>query len=328
MLESLKMISRNFIAPKFSVVIPLYNKQNSILSTLESVIQQKYPADEIIIIDDGSTDTSVDLVKQKGIKNLRIIQQKNQGVSAARNKGIEVAKHDHIAFLDADDQWLPLYLDEIALMIEKFPSSLMYCCRYQCREKNGDIVDAKIRMGNKRKTFAIMENYFEIASQGDLPFMISSTVAHKSLFDNIGNFPVGETMGEDQDLFCRSVKHQAIAYSSNIHLIYNRNTENRACENNIPDRECPFSVRLYKSIDSRDKNKKYFIKKYCATHLLHLVKLNIAAGKLSTAKSILSDKRCYLRPKHYLYFTIKLKIKDLIEKCYWVLLENKIYKNS
>lgn len=314
------LLLANTIKPRFSVVIPLYNKQNSIINTLTSVLQQKYSPDEIIIVDDGSTDASLELVKQKNIKNLRIIEQHNQGVSVARNNGIKAAKYDYIAFLDADDEWLPLYLDEISILVNKFPSSLMYTCQYQCREQKDQIVDAKIRIDNDIATHSIMDNYFEIASQGDLPFMISGTVVHKSLIDEIGGFPEGEKMGEDQDFFCRSATHQAIAYSKNIHLIYSRDTENRACDNNIPSSECPFSIRLSEHYNNKEKketiekSKLHFMKRYSATHLLHLAKININKGNLEQAKKILSDERCKLRVKHYYYLKIKLIIKNITPK--------------
>lgn len=99
-----------------SVIIPVYNSANTIVRCINSVINQTIPVHQIIIIDDGSTDNSVDLIyqlKEKNkITNLILIQQKNSGPSAARNAGIHIASGDYIAFLDADDWWLENKLEK------------------------------------------------------------------------------------------------------------------------------------------------------------------------------------------------------------------------
>jgi len=89
---------------KFSVVIPLYNKEKEVTNTLKSVLNQTYKADEIIVVDDGSTDNSKEVVKK--IKEVKLIKQENCGVSCARNRGVEEAKNEYICFLDADDLWM------------------------------------------------------------------------------------------------------------------------------------------------------------------------------------------------------------------------------
>ncbi|HOM77565.1 MAG TPA: glycosyltransferase family A protein, partial [Anaerohalosphaeraceae bacterium] len=87
-----------------SVVIPAYNCQAYIRRAIDSVLGQSRPADEIIVVDDGSTDGTAEAVRTYGAKVI-LIQQENAGVSAARNAGIRAASGDWIAFLDADDEW-------------------------------------------------------------------------------------------------------------------------------------------------------------------------------------------------------------------------------
>ena len=93
-----------------SVVIPLYNKEKKIEYTLKSVFTQTFQNFEIVIVDDGSTDNSVEEVEKFTDSRIRLIHQTNAGVSAARNRGIEAASGELIAFLDADDVWMPEYL--------------------------------------------------------------------------------------------------------------------------------------------------------------------------------------------------------------------------
>jgi len=286
--------------PNFTVIIPLYNKAEHILRTLESIQRQKYQASEIIVIDDGSTDNGVDIVKSANFKNLTVVQQVNGGVSSARNKGIELAQYEFIAFLDADDQWLPLYLDEIARLIEKFPQADLFGTRYQIVEAGERYVDSKINIGNVDPRGVILDDFFDIVSKGDLPFMISSVTIKKSLFGVIDAFPLGELLGEDQDLFYRAALNSQIAYSNNVHSLYHRDVQNSACLQNIPDQECPFSIRLTQAAMNieHDINKKMGMLRYSAAHLCHIARINISAGRFKQARLLLADPRCKLKPKH------------------------------
>ncbi|WP_312789817.1 glycosyltransferase [Sphingobacterium sp.] len=101
----------------FSVVIPLYNKEKQIQKTLDSVLNQTFTDFEIVIVNDGSIDRSVEIVKSVNDPRIRLINQKNGGVSAARNRGVKEAKNKWIAFLDADDLWKKNKLETYANII-------------------------------------------------------------------------------------------------------------------------------------------------------------------------------------------------------------------
>ena len=95
-------------APQFSVVIPLYNKAHTIVHTLSTVMRQNYADYDVVIVDDGSTDNGVQLIREHfKDPRIRIIHQENAGVSAARNRGIDEARGEWVAFLGGDDEWLP-----------------------------------------------------------------------------------------------------------------------------------------------------------------------------------------------------------------------------
>jgi glycosyltransferase involved in cell wall biosynthesis len=90
-----------------SVIVPVYNAEKYIVATVQSVLDQTYANFELLLIDDGSPDRSIDLCQQFGDPRIRIVRQENRGVAAARNHGVRLAQGEYIAFLDADDIWLP-----------------------------------------------------------------------------------------------------------------------------------------------------------------------------------------------------------------------------
>jgi glycosyltransferase involved in cell wall biosynthesis len=111
----------------FSVVIPLYNKAQTIRGTLNSLMQQEFSDFEIIVVNDGSTDNSLEVVREMHAnREIRVVSQENRGVSAARNYGIALARFEYIALLDADDEWEPGFLLQIKTAIEKFPDAGFY----------------------------------------------------------------------------------------------------------------------------------------------------------------------------------------------------------
>ncbi|WP_394221564.1 glycosyltransferase family 2 protein [Alteromonas gracilis] len=287
--------------PTLSVVIPLYNKAQHIERTLQSVLNQYTKVDEIIVVDDGSNDGGANVVRGLGIENLVIIEQANQGVSVARNNGVAAATTDYVAFLDADDEWLPFFTTEIYTLIQQFGNCGLFATRYQCVEEGGRVVDAKIVLDSVAPEGYQLTNYFDIASRGDLPFMVSSTVVKKAFFNQLNGFPANEPMGEDQDFFARAALHNAIAYSPNIHVHYHRDACNRAMDRLIPVQVCPFAMRLHDALGNASVSPtlKASIQKYCATHGLFIAKQNILRGKYATALSILRMPACKHRFSRY-----------------------------
>ena len=100
--------------PKISIIIPLYNKEAAIERTIQSVLCQEFHDFELIVVNDGSTDHSLDVVKGISDERIRIINQQNSGVSAARNRGMNEANGEYVLFLDADDNLLENALNLIS----------------------------------------------------------------------------------------------------------------------------------------------------------------------------------------------------------------------
>lgn len=305
--------------PLFSVVIPLYNKEAHIIRTLESVLNQSCQEFELIIVDDGSTDDGVAVVnaffnepgniEKYGHTSVQIIRQDNAGVSVARNRGVEESEGMVIAFIDADDTWEPHFLAEVSALKLRFPDSRAYGTGYQFIVDEQSYVDPKIRFSRPAYSPRILDDYFEVGARGALPFTMSSFCIERTLFNELGGFPVGEAMGEDQDLFCKTALATDIAYSPSVLSFYHHDAQNRACGQIIPDKECGFSKRLNDLVEGH-KTKPVVSESalnYCAAHLLHIASLNVRAGRLAVAKRILADDRCKrLAPRYLKWMTLSV----------------------
>lgn len=203
-----------------SVVIPLYNKENQIEKTLQSVFNQSFTDYEIVIVNDGSTDRSAEFVEAIDDPRIRLIHQQNAGVSAARNRGIEEAKGDYIAFLDADDEWKPDYLATQASMIEKYPECDVFATNYEFRNEKGETKPTILRKVKIEGEDGIMDNYFEVASCSDHPLWTSAVVASKTCLKKIEGFPVGCTSGEDLLTWARLAAKNKVAFTKSAKAVY------------------------------------------------------------------------------------------------------------
>lgn len=177
-----------------SVVIPLYNKAHTIVNTLNTVINQTYHDFEVVIVNDGSTDNGVEVIKQNfNDSRIRIINQKNAGVSAARNRGVDESRGDWVSFLDGDDEWHSDYLSIISKAISQYPEVGMICTG----GLYGNVKDScKVgyRIASKYINEIIIVNFFEN------PCVFSHTSGlsvKKSIYKKTHGFPIGMKCCED-----------------------------------------------------------------------------------------------------------------------------------
>jgi len=176
-----------------SVVIPTYNRYTLLKRAINSLLTQTHPVDEIIVIDDGSTDNTKQITKD--FPNIIYIYQSNRGVSAARNVGIQRAKNEWIAFLDSDDEWHQEKLQKQVAFHQNNPDILMsYTAEKWVRDGKVVKIPKKYR---KIGLDAFVENlsYCNIAP--------SSVLLHKKLLDRVGLFDENLEVCEDYDLWLR-----------------------------------------------------------------------------------------------------------------------------
>ncbi|WP_062618840.1 glycosyltransferase family 2 protein [Aequorivita aquimaris] len=233
----------------FTVVIPLYNKELSVFNTIKSVVNQTYKDFEIVIVNDGSTDKSVEVVEQIKDDRIRLIHQENQGVSAARNTGIKHAKHEWICFLDADDLWEKEHLMTLKEMISDYSRHKVFCTSYVRSNNTLPMI--------QDNSVIIIEDYFKEAIKHHF-FWTSVTCIHNSIFDEIGGFNVLLNRGEDLELWGRIGRKYIFIRSKKITAIYRCEAENRSDLKFILEKS---RVYNYQFLDnSTDSEKAYYNK--------------------------------------------------------------------
>lgn len=209
----------------FSVIIPLYNKAAYVEKAIQSVLVQTYPGFELIVVNDGSLDNSLEVVCncQLPTVNCQLLTQENQGVSVARNNGVKVAKYDYVAFLDADDWWEPTYLEEMKTLIENFPEAGIYGCGYY-KVKNGRYIRANIGvdLGFERGLI----NYCRVyAKTMYMPLWTGATIIKKTVFELEKGFKPALKLGEDFDLWIRVALKYPVAFLNKSLAYYNQDVE-------------------------------------------------------------------------------------------------------
>ncbi|NTV16619.1 MAG: glycosyltransferase family 2 protein [Chlorobiaceae bacterium] len=203
-----------------SVVIPLYNKKDTIVRTLDSIRSQTYQPSEIIVVDDGSTDGSADIVMSQDMPSLRLISQSNAGVSSARNKGATEARNDWVAFLDGDDEWLPDFLMTIKALHDGFPGYEVYATAYFAGDYLGNTRQIVLNRMPFTGESGVLENYFDVGSCSDPPLWSSAICIRKNALHDIGGFPLNLKSGEDLLTWARLAARKPPVYSTRPQAVF------------------------------------------------------------------------------------------------------------
>lgn len=241
----------------FSIVIPLYNKENTIGNTLLSVLNQIFKDFEVLIINDGSTDNSLAKIEKYNDKRIKIISTENRGVSQARNLGIEKATQPYIVFLDADDLWKNIHLETLNQLILDFPKAGLFTTKYMYHYDNGiKITPFFIDITNDFR--GIVSNFFKSSSVYRIAWT-SCVCVPKNILNTIGTFDENITLGagEDSDLWTRIAVKYPVAIDSKITAIYNLVGENHLTNEKIERKKYAKYDKLY-----TEERKNFWLKKF------------------------------------------------------------------
>lgn len=232
---------------KISVIIPLYNKEKHITDTLDSLCKQTFTDFEAIVIDDGSTDSSAQLVDEYPDARIQLFKKENEGVSLTRNYGVSKATANHIAFLDADDLWEVNHLEQLNKLIQAYPDAGLYAAAYQKKysDQLTKPMDSSL-LKNHTNWMGYVDNFFE-DSLIDCVAWTSAVSMPKETFEALQGFDARIThgAGEDTDLWVRTALNYKVAFSNTITATHIMDSDNRISNT-------PTLKRNYMDLDAYD----------------------------------------------------------------------------
>lgn len=240
----------------FTIIIPLYNKENHIESTLKSVLNQSFQDFEIIIVEDCSTDKSKEKAAVFVSEKIRIIEhKKNKGLSASRNTGIQNSSSKYLAFLDADDIWHKNYLEKIHELILNHPQAHLFATNYTEVYPNEVAVNPASNLKNFNKD-GIINDFFESNLHQNI-YIPSSLCVDKDVFEVVGYYNNSVNYGEDVDFNIRANSQFRLAYSDTVLVDNIMYAENKITNSSLANK----TTTPFDSYEALAKNNKS-LKKY------------------------------------------------------------------
>jgi glycosyltransferase involved in cell wall biosynthesis len=195
-------------AVAISVVVPLYQMGHAIERTLASALAQTHPPAEVIVVDDGSTDDGPERVRTTFGDAVRLVRQENAGAGPARNRGVQEARSRWIAFLDADDLWLPDHLAVLAAAVRAYPDHRVFASRSRAVAER-DAVAGRVPEAIERARAASAHlpprviDYFAESVTRQRPFFPTTLLIERSLLLDVGGFDGRYRRGQDMELMAR-----------------------------------------------------------------------------------------------------------------------------
>lgn len=275
--------------PSVSVIVPLFNKEPYVLRAIDSVLTQSFHDFEIVVVNDGSTDNGPEIVRHIHDPRIRLIDQENAGVSAARNRGIREARSDLLAFLDADDQWMQNFLDTILKLRTDYPPAGAYATGYRIVMPNGSARDVIAPSKPGDGSTGLLEDYFRVARHA--PVWSSAVAVRRATFERTGLFREGVTMGEDIDMWLRIAAYDSIACSREICAVYYYGGEGSACRT-LPTRGISLMKESLSQIEADARVSSPMKKKvrgYVRRYQLATIRLYCLRGNGPCARALLHD---------------------------------------
>lgn len=241
----------------FTVIIPLYNKENCIENTLKSVLAQTFQNFQIIIVEDCSTDNSKLKVESFSSEKIKIIQhENNKGLSASRNTGILHSNSNYLAFLDADDLWEEKYLEKIHQLTQEFPQAHLFATNYLEVYANNVKVSPSSNLKNFKKD-GIVFDFFESNLHQNI-YCPSSLCVMKEVFEKVGYYDTKINYGEDVDFNIRANYSFKLAYSKTALVQNIMFSENKITNSSLKTKTIT-NFDLYEPLSETKKSLKKYL---------------------------------------------------------------------
>lgn len=290
-----------------SVIMPAYNRAATIGKAIDSVLNQTYTNWELVVVNDCSKDKTSEIVHQYSQKDSRIrelVNEQNLGVSESRNRGILEAKGKYVAFLDSDDEWFAMHLDECISILEK--TSNTFCSALWIEEKYGneyrigeegwykyifERAGTELGVDIKEKYWFFDENLFPFILMTDFYcFHINTVVIPKDYILDVGLFDTKMYASEDMDLVYRLLQKYNLITVNNHHFIYHYGQDNLYA----------YFDRNNTDLDSVISNKAYVIKLY--KNLTSKIYMLEKVKEMILHNEAIKDKNTYVsRMNSYIY---------------------------
>lgn len=232
---------------KVSVIIPAYNREKFIARAIQSVLAQIYGDYEIIVVDDGSTDNTANIVKQFGGK-VKYILQPNGGSASARNRGIKESQGEYIAFLDSDDFWVPEKLNEQVKVLDNNPNVGIVYAKMPIVNEKGEQVGMKPSQPSGKNFKELLEIW------GDIP--TSTVLTRRECFDKAGFFDTSLKTMQDIDMWLRIARLYDLYEIEGKVLAYYYRHSGQITQNRIKVYEGLVRIytKIYKTFDDAPKD--------------------------------------------------------------------------
>lgn len=263
----------------FSVIIPVYNGEKFIENAIKSVLEQTTSDWELIIVNDGSTDNTISVLKKyQDNEKIKIISQANSGVSVARNTGVKNSKGNYIAFLDADDVWHKNHLEVMQTLAGKYPDAGLIGTFTRVELVNHEIISECAYFKDKTQEVYLHDFFSEYhRDKSAKMFTIITTVVSREAFDKAGGFPAGCKIGEDLELSLAVAAYYPVVLSPIATATYKKENST-ATKTKSFDPDWGFFERVQKiyiddsiSTEKRDNLKKvmeWFSMRRCRHYLI------------------------------------------------------------
>jgi glycosyltransferase involved in cell wall biosynthesis len=282
------VVSQNKVSPCISVIIPLFNKARYVQRAVQSVLEQDYSDFELLVIDDGSTDgSSHEIECFAGNPRFRLILQPNGGDGSARNRGLTEMNGEIAAFLDADDEWLPTHLQDLALLANTFIQAGLFATRFAYVRENNIFAEETISCDVP----ILVQNYFEIASRDVYILNSSSCAIRKSVVARLGFFSEGTPYGADVEYWGRISLRYPLAYHPRLSSLYYLGLPDSAMSHS---KRKPFdppvirTIKDYLGSNPVAENKQDIID-YAAWTIMNMAATGISSGYAKEARGMLGD---------------------------------------
>jgi glycosyltransferase involved in cell wall biosynthesis len=301
--------------PFFTVILPLYNKEKYIENAIKSILNQTFIDFEVVIVNDCSTDKSVEIASKFLSEKLQIIHhEKNSGLAATRNTGIKKVTSNYVTFLDADDLWKPHFLEKIFHLIQNFPEARIFGTNY---EEIWDKTVKKPQNGSESlpKDFTGYLNFFKINLKQGI-YNHGSVCVHKEVYEKVGFYNEKIQLSQDLDFNIRANYHYKLAYDNSVQMSYFMQTDNQLTRSSIVNKTIPD----YDKYEDWTKNNSD-VKKYLDFERYVLGKRLKKNNDLRWKKMIANIDSNNLNWKQNLLLKVPSSILNLIDKVKLILLK-------